>query len=81
MPQPTFPTNRLKFLREERKLTQAEVAKIIDLTHTAVSRHETSNRGLTLELVDAYARLYKVSSAEIFVELPKAEAEAESDAT
>ena len=63
-------TNNLKNLREARKLTQKEVGKMLDLSTSAVCRHEVNSRGLTLPRVEAYANLYKVSAAEIFVTLP-----------
>jgi len=62
--------NRLKLLREERCLTQKEVAKLLDTTSPAVSRHESNSRGLTKDMVEAYAKLYKVSSVELFLNLP-----------
>jgi len=72
--------NRLRELREARKLTQQEVAKLLDIDHTTVSKHESGSRNLTPEDVQKYARLYKVESYELFID-PKAmqeENEAES---
>ncbi len=66
----TILPNNLRKFREIRQLTQQEVGKILDLDHTAVSRHEASSRGLTDVLVEAYASLYKVKSAAIFVDMP-----------
>lgn len=63
-------SNNLKDLREARRLTQKEVGKMLDLSVSAVCRHEVNSRGLTLARVEAYASLYKVSAAEIFVTLP-----------
>lgn len=70
--------NNLRKLREARSLTQKEVAKLLDLSISAVCRHEVSSRGLTLDKVEAYAGLYKVSAAEIFVKLPETDDEAPS---
>lgn len=66
------PPNRLKEQRERSRLSQSEVAKFLDVSVATVSRHESRNHGLTRELVDKYARLFKVSPAEIYVELPLA---------
>ncbi len=61
--------NRLRFLREERKLTQEEVSKILGIDHTTVSKHETSSRSLSEDDIQAYAKLFKVNSHEIFISL------------
>lgn len=58
--------NRLRELREERKLTQQEVAKILDITHSAVSRHESRDRAMSSRDIKRYANLYKVETYEIF---------------
>lgn len=75
--------NRLRELRETCKLTQQEVAKLLDIDYTTVSRHESGSRGLSPEDVQKYARLYKVESYELFID-PKSlqvEDEAESGTT
>ena len=74
--------NRLRELREARKLTQQEVAKLLDIDHTTISRHESGSRGLSPEDIQKYARLYKVESYELFID-PKdlREDEAESRTT
>ena len=75
--------NRLRELRETRKLTQQEVAKLLDIDHTTVSRHESGSRDLSPEDIQKYARLYKVESYELFID-PKdlqKEDEAESGTT
>lgn len=60
--------NRLKELREERKLTQEETGKILGIDGTTVSKHENGSRSMSDETVRAYARLYKVETYEIFME-------------
>jgi len=60
--------NRLRELREARKLTQQEVAKLLDIDHTTISRHESGSRGLSPEDIQKYARLYKVESYELFID-------------
>lgn len=62
------PKNRLRELREARKLTQQEVAKLLDIDHTTISRHESGSRGLSPEDIQKYARLYKVESYELFID-------------
>ncbi len=62
-----IPKNRLRELREARKLTQQEVAKLLDIDHTTVSRHESGSRGLNPGDIQKYARLYKVESYELFI--------------
>ena len=80
--------NRLRELRETRKLTQQEVAKLLDIDHTTVSRHESGSRDLSPEDIQKYARLYKVESYELFIDPrdlreqeDESEDEAESGAT
>ena len=63
-----IPKHRLRELREARKLTQQEVAKLLDIDHTTVSRHESDSRGLSPEDIQKYARLYKVESYELFID-------------
>lgn len=58
--------NRLKELRERRGLTQKEVAKLIDIDHTTVSKHESGTRNFTNEEIKKYARVLRVESYEIF---------------
>ena len=60
--------NRLRELREACKLTQQEVAKLLDIDHTTVSRHESGSRSLDPEDIQKYARLYKVESYELFID-------------
>lgn len=60
--------NRLKFLRERSRLTQQEVAKLLDMDFTTVSKHESGTRGLAESEIAQYAKLYKVSSYELFFE-------------
>lgn len=60
--------NRLRTIREERMhLTLEEVATLLQIDKATVSRHENGERGLSPEMVDRYARLYKVPSWHIFL--------------
>lgn len=63
-----IPKHRLRELREACRLTQQEVAKLLDIDHTTVSRHESGSRGLSPEDIQKYARLYKVESYELFID-------------
>lgn len=58
--------NRLRELREARQLTQEEVGIILGLSPGMVSRHESGDRTISLQNVNKYARLFKVSTMEIF---------------
>jgi hypothetical protein len=67
--------NRLRELRERHKakgglwLTTAEVATLTGIGEADVSRHENHVRALTEEHVRAYAKVYKVSSHQLFTNL------------
>ena len=60
--------NRIRQLREERKLTQAELAKILDVDETAVCRWENGARPLTPPVLARLARVFKVESWEVLVD-------------
>lgn len=52
---------RLKELREDRDLTQNEVAKILNISQRAYSHYETGNRTIPLELLVKLADYYDTS--------------------
>lgn len=58
--------NRLKELRGLSKLTLEEVSIITGFDISTISKHENSTRGLTKEVIEKYAKLYKVSTYELF---------------
>ena len=58
--------NRLAVLREQSKLTQSEVAKLLDIDVTTVCKHESCERALPHEAIQSYSKLYKVQSYELF---------------
>ena len=62
-----IPKNRLRELREERKLTQAEVAVLTQKAQNTVSRHETSVLPLKADDIERYCKLYKVEPHELFI--------------
>lgn len=72
-PSPLPPrNNRLRQQREKSRLTQKEVAKLLDVDFTTVSKHESGTRGLTSAEIAKYAALYKVQSHELFIgDFPK----------
>ncbi len=53
--------NRLRDLREDKDLTQAEVAKIFFLQVTQYRRYENGESDLPLELAKKFAKFYNVS--------------------
>lgn len=59
--------NRLSELREQSRLTQEEVGKLMDLAPSTVSKHEAGTRSLSQENIERYAAIYKVRTFEIFV--------------
>jgi len=62
--------NRLKMLREARGLTQEALGELIGMTHTAIQRLESGNRGLTEERVWQLAKALDVHPGELFAPLP-----------
>jgi DNA-binding XRE family transcriptional regulator len=63
-----IPANRLSVLRTRSRLTQQEVAKLLDIDHTTVNAHEAARRGLSDDMLIKYAKIYKVQTHEIFVD-------------
>ncbi len=73
------PQNRLREFRERAGLSLREVSRILDLSIATISRHETSDRGLTEGDIKKYSQLYKVQSYALFftpTEEPELEARA-----
>lgn len=60
--------NRLRVEREHSRLSQHEVAKLLDIDITTVSKHESGDRNLTPAMVERYARLYKIPTWRVFLE-------------
>jgi transcriptional regulator with XRE-family HTH domain len=67
--------NNLQKLRERHKrdggfyLTLAEMATLMGIAESQVSRHESGQRGLSTEDANRYARILKVDPLEIFPHL------------
>ena len=53
--------NRLRDLREDKDLTQAEVAKLFFMQTTQYRRYENGESDLPLEWAKKFARFYNVS--------------------
>lgn len=63
-----IPSNRLSILRNRSRLTQEEVAAICGIDFTTVSRHENATRRIDDDAIRRYARLFKCSSYELFMQ-------------
>ncbi len=68
----------LKRLREERSLSQEKAAALAGITSRTVRRAELGDR-LQVRTVQRLARLYGVSSEEIFRRFPEEKPESEGD--
>ena len=53
--------DRLKDLREDRDLTQKQIAKILGCSQTTYSRYETGNLNVLVDILKKLAKFYKVS--------------------
>ena len=53
---------RIRDLREDRNLTQAEVAKHLHVKQNTYSQYETEQRQLPIPCLIALARLYRTST-------------------
>ena len=54
--------NRLKLLREEKKLTQGDIAKILNITTAAYSYYENEKRDMTPDTIIKLAEYFDVST-------------------
>ncbi len=61
---------RLRWLRESRELTQAEIARILHTTQQYYGQYELGNRPLHIDHLEALCRFYGVS-ADYILGLPK----------
>lgn len=53
---------RLKDLRIERELSQRELAKLLNVSHSAVAQWESESRSPNAEAVVALAKFFEVSA-------------------
>lgn len=52
----------MRELREDRDLTQRQVAEVLDITQQAYSRYETGENGLPIRHAIALCRYYRISA-------------------
>jgi len=60
--------NRILELRKRSRLTQKEVAKLLDLSLSLVAKHEAGTRTITPDDIEKYSSLFKVQSYELFLD-------------
>jgi transcriptional regulator with XRE-family HTH domain len=61
-------TNRIREFRERARLTQAELAKLLDVNESDVCRWEGGKRPLSPATIEKLAALFKVSTWELFLD-------------
>lgn len=76
---------RIRELRQARQWNQSQLAQLTGYTFTTVHRHETGTRSLDASAIDRYAKVFKITPAELFIDLDEWEQEqaakqAEADA-
>lgn len=54
--------NRLKLLREEKKLTQGDIAKLLNITIAAYSYYENEKRDMTPDTIIKLSEYFNVST-------------------
>ena len=52
---------RLKGLREDKGMSQYELADAIGISRESIARYETGKRGITVEVLDIYSDYFNVS--------------------
>jgi transcriptional regulator with XRE-family HTH domain len=60
--------NRIRELREQARLSQAEVAKLLDVDEASVSRWECGKRPLTPAVIEKLAGIFKIATWELFLD-------------
>jgi len=53
---------RLRELREERNLSQAQLARETDMNKRVISHYEANERKLTVEAIDKFCKFFNVSA-------------------
>ncbi len=53
---------RIRFLRENRELTQAQIAEFLHTSQTVYSRYERNERNLPIDYLYTLCRFYNVSA-------------------
>lgn len=59
--------SKLRALREKQKLTQAEMAKLLDVDNTLISRHESDERRPAKEELIKYASVFKMDVIDLLM--------------
>ena len=52
---------RIRDLREDKDLTQAQIAKILDMSQTGYSKYETGENDIPTDILITLARFYNTS--------------------
>ncbi len=52
---------RIRDLREDKDLTQTQVAKMLDMSQTGYSKYETGKNDIPTEILIALSKLYETS--------------------
>ncbi len=60
--------NRIRDLRERARLTQTELATLLGVDETAVSRWESGSRPLTPTVLGRLAKIFKCETWELFMD-------------
>jgi transcriptional regulator with XRE-family HTH domain len=60
--------NRMRELRTNARLSQAEVAKLLDVDEGSVNRWERGKRPLSPTVIAKLAQIFKVQSWELFLD-------------
>ncbi len=55
--------NRIKQLRQDRKITQKELAEKLDVSQTAIALWESGSRSISFNAIDAIADILNVSAS------------------
>lgn len=53
---------RLKGLREDKRMSQYELADAIGISRESIARYETGKRGLSVDVLDLYAQYFEKSA-------------------
>lgn len=61
--------NRIKHFREKINLTQKELGRLVGVDETTVSKHETGDRALSDTMIKEYAKVFKVETHELFLDM------------
>jgi transcriptional regulator with XRE-family HTH domain len=58
--------NRIRELREQTRLSQAEIATLLHVDEASVSRWERGSRPLSPAVIERLARIFKIPSWQLF---------------